>query len=554
MEIIKVEYEKNRIEQVPHGTKIKDLIEGIESYAKIEGEMAGVMFNNYPAALTKRINHEAEISPIMINSKEGREMYKSTLNFLLTMASTELFPDKKFLIGGAISEGIFFNYSNDKDLTEETIKMLRDKMKSYIDSKLLIEEVRVSYCDAIDYFKEKKRTTALSRLEYINSDSIILFKCKNYLDFTDGPLIDNAEKIKNFDLRKYENGLLIREPIDLKAFKIGEFHNRSIIYKIHKEYTEWGKSVKLNSSGDLNNIIQSGNIKEFIRINENLHDFRINQIASEIKDNAHKIKTVLIAGPSSSGKTTFTKKLATSLQMNGLSPIIISLDDFFLPKEQTPIDEDGKYDFESIKAIDVELLNKKLLELFQGKPTEMPIFDFKKSRRSKVGRILTMTENNILLMEGIHGLNPELTPRIPEDTKFKIYVSALTQLRLDSHNRIQTTENRLIRRLVRDSQFRGQSANGTLEMWPSVRRGEDKNIFPFQGNADVAFNSALDYELPVLKLFAEPLLRTVKPFHPYYGKAVKLQELFANFLPIAPEEVPNYSILREFIGKSGFKY
>jgi uridine kinase len=554
MEIIEVKYNSNKIEQVPHGTRIKDLIENIDYFSRIENNLAGINFNNYPVSLTKRIYHDAEIEPIEINSFEGRRMYKRTLNFLLAMAAETLFPEDKIMIGGAISEGIFFSFKGKKEITNEEISRLNKKIREYISDNMLIEEAKISYCDAIDFFKKKKRSTALSRLEYTNSDSITVYKCHNFFDITDGPLIDTTEKIKDFSLEKYKTGLIIREPSDLKKFKILPFTDRPMIHKIHQEYTEWGQSVGITSCGDLNKIIESGNIKEFIRINENLQDFKINQIAEKIKLKSDTVKVVLIAGPSSSGKTTFTKKLATSLQMNGMSPTVISLDDYFLPKEQTPKDKDGNYDFESINAIDIPLLNQQLLKLFNDEEVEIPIFDFVKSRRRKTGRKVKIAKNGILVMEGIHGLNNQLTPDIPDNKKYRIYVSALTQLRLDSHNRIATTDNRLIRRLVRDSQFRGQSANGTLEMWPSVRRGEDRNIFPYQGNADAAFNSALDYELSVLKLFAEPLLRTVKPYHTYYGTAVRLQALLENFLPISPEEVPMYSILREFAGKSGFKY
>lgn len=554
MGYIKIKYNNHSVKDLAYGAKIKDFLSEIDEFKNLEKDLAGAIINNYSASLTKRINHDAEISPILIDSKEGRTIYKNTLNFLVTMAADELFPEKKIVIGGAISEGIFFSINNGKSFTQKNRERLNQKIKKYIKEKLLIEEVTLSYSDAIKYFKKKGRDSALARLEYMNSEAITLYQCKDYIDFTNGPLLDNTEKIRNYDLIKYKNGILIREPNNLKTYEIQKFHDRPIIFDIHKKYSDWGQSVNLSSTGDLNKIIQDGNIKEFIRINENLHDFRINEIAAEIRKKKNKIKTVLIAGPSSSGKTTFTKKLAISLQMNGLTPIIISLDDFFLSKTDTPLDEFGKPDFESIRAIDVKLLNEKLLELFQGGPTEMPIFDFRNSRRSKAVNICQMDKNSILLMEGIHGLNPELTNKIPEDSKFKIYVSALTQLRLDSHNRIQTTQNRLIRRMVRDSQFRGQSANKTLEMWDAVRRGEDEYIFPYQSYANVAFNSALDYELAILKLFAEPLLKTVKPHHEYYGMAVKIQELLDNFLPIEPEEVPTYSILREFIGKSGFKY
>ncbi|MFW5796245.1 MAG: nucleoside kinase, partial [Alkalispirochaeta sp.] len=295
-------------------------------------------------------------------------------------------------------------------------------------------------------------------------------------------------------------------------------------------------------------------IKGFIRVNEALQEKKIARIADQIDSSGEAEKVVLIAGPSSSGKTTFTKKLAIHLQAIGLSPIMISLDDYFVPRERTPLDENGKYDFERLEAIDIALLNDHLLRLFNGEEMEIPSFNFKTGQPEYRGNRIVLPERGVLLMEGIHGLNDALTPRIDPARKFKVYVSALTQLNLDDHNRISTTDNRLIRRIVRDHQFRGHSAVATLEMWPSVRRGENANIFPFQDSADAAFNTALDYELGVLRNYAEPLLRQVKPWDAVYHEAVRLQTFLRNFSTIPEKHVPSESILREFIGDSGFHY
>jgi uridine kinase len=295
-------------------------------------------------------------------------------------------------------------------------------------------------------------------------------------------------------------------------------------------------------------------VREFIQVAEALHDKKIALIADRINERRDTVKVVLIAGPSSSGKTTFSKKLAVQLRVLGRNPVLLAQDDYFVPRELTPRDEEGNYDFESLAAIDVDLLNRQLLALEAGEEVEIPRFDFHSGQRRPAGVRLRLPNRGVVLLEGIHCLNDELTPAIPAASKYKAYVSALTQLNLDDHNRISTTDNRLLRRIVRDHQFRGRPAGGTLSMWQSVRNGEDRNIFPFQNSADSAFNSALDYELAVLKVYAEPLLKTVKSDHPKFHEALRLLSFIANFAPLPPGWVPDYSILREFIGESAFKY
>jgi uridine kinase len=310
----------------------------------------------------------------------------------------------------------------------------------------------------------------------------------------------------------------------------------------------------VSSAGKLNDRTSNGTIQDFIRVNEALHNKKIAEIADRVSDRAQDLRIVLIAGPSSSGKTTFTKKLSVQLTVLGLKPITIGLDNYFVPREHTPLDEDGNYDFEHIDAIDITLLNDHLVALFKGDEVRLPDFDFKTGQRREPKTTVQMPERGILLMEGIHGLNDSLTPRISPEQKYKVYVSALTQLNLDDHNRVSTTDNRLIRRMVRDHKFRGHSALDTLHMWPSVRRGENRNIFPYQDQADAAFNSALDYELGVLRNHCVPLLNEVKPSHDVYYEASRLLTFLNNFTPIPEKHVPENSILREFIGDSGFKY
>lgn len=327
-----------------------------------------------------------------------------------------------------------------------------------------------------------------------------------------------------------------------------------MLFSIYREYKDWGKILNVRCVGHLNDLISNRNVRGFIQVAEALHDKKIAMIADKICEHRDEVKLVLIAGPSSSGKTTFAKKLAVQLQVLGRNPFPISLDDYFLPREHTPRDEEGNYDFESLQAIDIEFMNENLLRLMRGEEAVLPRFNFHTGQRQMGSSAQRLPVRAIIILEGIHGLNDELTPLIPREQKYKIYVSALTQLNLDDHNRISTTDNRLLRRIVRDSQFRGHSTFDTLCRWESVRRGENRNIFPFQNSADSAFNSALDYELSVLKVYAEPLLKSIKPAQEGFHEALRLLSFLNNFAPIPPNWVPEYSILREFTGESAFKY
>ncbi len=336
---------------------------------------------------------------------------------------------------------------------------------------------------------------------------------------------------------------------------MSRFEPQPHLFQIFREHKEWGRILGVNTVGRLNEIIASGEIDDFIRIAEALHEKKIVQIADHISSHRHHLRWLLIAGPSSSGKTTFAKRLAIQLRVNGLRPVTISVDDYFVDREFTPRDENGDYDFEDMATIDLPLLHEHLRALEDGGEISIPSFNFEKgAREMKEGRTLRLEPDDMVIVEGIHALNPHLTKVIAPEHKFRIYISALTQLNLDAHNRISTTDNRLVRRLVRDNAFRGNPALGTLQMWPRVRRGEKRWIFPFQQEADIAFNSALDYELAVLKYFIEPLLAEVKPIHPQYAEARRLQDFLSSFLGISASRVPPTSILREFIGRSSFRY
>lgn len=496
---------------------------------------------------------------LLFNSPSGRKLYQNSLAYLVFLAWEKLNNNQILEMGQSMADGIFYSaiHTHTKQhipISADTLDSLDKELALLIKQNLPIEKIEYPYTQALKYFKEKNRHLLISLLEGINEPTITLYQCNNIIDFAFGPIVENSGLISTYKIEPYKEGFILRKPKDITKNNFAPLGNNDLLFSIYNEYRQWSKILHINGVGDLNNLIYNNKLSEFIQINEILQDTKISSIAREIFYKKEKLKLILIAGPSSSGKTTFTKKLSTHLQVLGIEPSIIEMDDYFLPNDQTPKDEFGKPDFESVEAINIDLLNKQMLELFKGEEVEVPIFDFKVGRPKEKGRPLSIGNKTILIMEGIHGLNQRLTQEIPRENKFLIYVSALTQLKLDEHNRITTTDNRLIRRLVRDSKFRGTPAIKTFQMWDSVRRGESKNIFPFQGNADIAFNSALNYELPVLKIFATPLLRTIKPDDPFYNEARRISRLLDYLLPIPTQDVPDYSILREFIGGSKFHY
>jgi uridine kinase len=470
------------------------------------------------------------------------------------IAACDLFPDRKLIIGHSLGNSYYYHFDGYGFVEQSALDRIEARMRELVEAKLPIERSVISYSEALDYFQANHQDASELLLKYRNENKIAIYRCGKYIDLSYGPLVPSTSMLSVFDLRHYPPGFLLRYPPTSTPDELAPFEDDPLLFSVYREYKQWGKILNVTCAGNLNQLIASKGIHEFIRVAEALHNKKIAEIADRIHERRGSVKAVLIAGPSSSGKTTFTKKLAIQLRVTGFNPVQISLDDYFLSRDQTPRDEKGDLDFEALEAIDVQLLNEHLVRLFAGDTVEIPIFDFRSGGRKPVGKSLKLPERGILVMEGIHGLNDRLTPLVPRDQKHAIYVSALTQLNLDDHNRISTTDNRLLRRMVRDYNFRGYSALTTLSRWPCVRRGEDRNIFPHQNNADSAFNSALDYELSVLKTYAEPLLMTIKPYHTEYSEAIRLLTFLSNFAPLPPDYVPDESILREFIGNSAFKY
>jgi len=539
---------------VPYGKRTGELLIE-EGYLKDPNNtIIGTLVNNEPTSLSFKIEINAEIRPITIESREGIRIYRRSLCFLLAFASRYIFPDRKLVIGHSLGDGYYYYFIDYLPVHESDLRRLEEKMRELSEEDLPIQRRVLSYTDALVLFEKSGQEDTRRLIEQRNTNKIPVYVCGDFTDLSHGPLAPNSGMIKTFEIKPYPNGFLLRYPSEQNLGKIEPFADSPLLFSVYQEYKAWGKILGVNSVSRLNELIEKNEIHSFIQVAEALHNKKISEIADRIYQRKGQVKVILIAGPSSSGKTTFTKKLGIQLRVLGFNPVIIELDNYFVPREKTPKDVNGEYDFESLHAIDVDLFNRNLLDLFEGKSADIPDFDFKSGERKSEYETLQLGDRSILLIEGIHGLNDELTPKISRDKKYLVYVSALTQLNLDDHNRISTTDNRLIRRMVRDSQFRGYSALETLTRWPSVRNGENKNIFPFQNNADSAFNSALDYELSVLRIYAEPLLKTVKPYHQLYSEAVRILSFLENFTPLPAKYVPPESILREFIGDSGFKY
>ncbi len=516
--------------------------------------LMAIRVNNEITSLSYPLEINARLEPVTIDSTEGRRVYRRSLCFLLTMAFDQISPQIRLVIGHSLGDSYYYTFGEGQTVAPSSLERVEERMWSLVEEDLEITRSYLAYEDAIDYFQDRGMVDTALLVEHQNASKVAVYTCGGIMDLAHGPLAPRTGVLQTFALENYEGGFILRFPGgEGDPRELGAFRGSPLLFSVYQEHKEWGRILDVGSAGRLNDRVVSGGIRDFIRVSEALQNKRIAEIGDRIVAEK-QVRVVLIAGPSSSGKTTFAKKLEIQLRAAGRVPVGISLDNYFVPREQTPRDKEGNFDFESLQAIDVALLNDQLLNLFGGKEVHPPIFDFRTGSRVMSETSIRLPSNGILILEGIHGLNDKLTPRISAENKFKVYVSALTQLNLDDHNRIPTTDNRLIRRMVRDYQFRGHSALDTLHMWPSVRRGENRNIFPYQDSADVAFNSALDYELAVLRNYAWPLLTMVKPSHDVYHEAIRLLGFLDNFVGIPERNVPTDSILREFIGESGFDY
>jgi len=518
-------------------------------------DIAAVKVNDEVRPLGTSLLVNAEIQPVLVDSSEGVMIYRRTLSFVLAIAARNIFPQDGVYVGHSLGSSYYYTFSSGEKPKDGQVEKLAAEMQRLVKEDLPITFKYISYQEAVQLFKENGQTDTALLLEQRNSSRIKVNECQDYIDIYIQPLLGRTGMLSAFELMPYEDGFLLRFPPFGKGKTLTPFVDEPYLYKIYNDYKKWGRIVGVRVVGELNSKIADKTFIDYIRTAEAYQARNMANIASQIYERKNDLKMVLIAGPSSSGKTTSAKRLSIELMVMGLKPIAISLDDYYRGTNETPKNEKGEPDYECLEALDVPYLNEQLQALYRGEEITIPLYDFKTgSRKESGGKKIKMDRRNILIVEGIHGLNDALTHSIDRSTKFKVYISALTQLNLDDHNRIPTSDNRLLRRMVRDSQFRAMDAAGTLKMWPNVQAGERKHIFPFQGTSDAAFNSALDYELSVLKYYADPLLRAVKPGRSEYAEAVRLLSFLENFTPIPPQYVPGTSILREFIGDSEFKY
>lgn len=537
--------------QLPEGSTLLTLAKSLPTEENLPYLCAKV--NNDICSLDYIPTFDCNVEFLTYESQQGKDCYKRSITFVLARAIIELYRNARLSIDHSIGNGYYYDLFTDVPVSEQTLDYITRKMNEIIDKDEPFGKKVVSRSEAINIFKKEGYPEKARLLKNINNDHIGIISCWKYIDLDFGVMVPSTGYLKVFDLKQYASGFLLLFPDPKNPGVPSEPRRQPKIFEAYRESKNWGKILEVNNVGRLNEIIKDGSISDFIKTAEALHQKKIQQIADEIC--AKKtVRIVLIAGPSSSGKTTFSKRLGTSLKVNGLRPVTLSLDNYFLDRKHTPRDESGDYDFESIYALDLDLFNEQLNLLLAGKVAEIPEFDFYTGHRKPEVDPMRINDDQIIIIEGIHGLNDELTRSVPAELKYKIYISALTQLVIDDYNRIGTTETRLIRRTVRDRKYRGYSADETISRWTSVRRGEESNIFPFQECADTVFNSAVPYEWAVLRQMAEPLFCEISPESPNYYLARHVLRLLSFFSPLDPKEVPPTSILREFIGGSSFKY
>ncbi len=546
--MIKVEF--NGLEyEIEKSLKVIDFIR--KNLAVNEEEIMACKIFNEVKSLETVIDSDCKLELIDYKSADGSRIYVRGLTFIMLKAFDELYPDYKIIVNYCLGHSIYCNCIDGKEITIQMISNVSEKMKEIVESNLPFEKKILSLDEAKEIYTKDKRMDRLGLIENRTKSYVSMYYCGGTYNYFYGVMPISTKYMKYFELTKYENGFLLIYPRRYNPTKIMKVKESKKLYNTFEEYEKIHKILEVGNVSELNNWIKSGNVGELIRISEALHEKKIAQIADMIVADKNK-KIVLIAGPSSSGKTTFAQRLGIQLRVNGYKTITLSMDNYFVNRELNPKDENGNYDFECLEAIDTKFFNEQLTALLNGEEIELPTFDFSTGHRKYLGNKAQLHKNEIIVIEGIHGLNEELTKSIPRENKFKIYISALTSLNVDDCNRVSTSDSRLIRRILRDSKYRNHGAIATIKMWESVRSGEEKYIFPYQEDADVMFNSSLVYEDAVLKSYVEPLLAAVENINPEYSEAKRLYEFLGYFLPMSTDEIPINSILREFIGGGCF--
>ena len=509
--------------------------------------------NNKVEGMHYRVYNSKDVEFLDMTSSSGSRAYTRTLFFVLCKAVQDIYPATDVVIDIPVSNGFYVDIRLGRPVVDEDVNIIRRRMQEIIDARMPIRRFTVPTEEAVALFQEKGDVEKVKLLKTSGSIYTTYYKIGDYVDYYYGTLLTNTSQLYLFGLEKYYDGMLLRIPSLKNPDVLGEMTRQDKMFEIFKEHHRWQSILGIRTIGDFNQAIDANHSTDIINISEALQEKKIAKIAEEIASRKG-VKLVLLAGPSSSGKTTSCKRLSIQLAVNGLKPLQISLDDYFVDREKTPKDASGEYDYESIYALDLDLINEQFNALFRGEEVELPKYDFQSGKSKKSGNRLKMTDNNVLVVEGIHALNPELTAHIPQEQIFRVYASALTTILLDNHNYIPTTDNRLLRRIIRDYKYRGVSAQETIHRWPSVRAGENKWIFPFQENADAMLNTAMLYELAVIKMQAEPLLQQVPENCEEYAEAYRLLKFLKYFKGIPYNNLPPTSLLREFLGGSSFHY
>ncbi|NQU86926.1 MAG: nucleoside kinase [Mariniphaga sp.] len=537
----------------PLGTTLKEISEDLN--IKLDRQVCGAIVNNKLAELSFGVVKPKTIEFIDSTDRDGQRMYIRSLMFVLFAAIKDLFPKVCLKIQHGIAKGYYCELDGlNRPISDSDIQALKTKMQEYIDMDLPFIKKGLPTEEVFQIYKKQgldEKAKLIKQQGRIYTDIYFLDKHSNYYF---GHLLPSTGYIKLFDLSQYFEGILLRVQKLGKPNKLYKFVKQTKLFDIYQEHKDWVEILDVATVGSLNEYTLKNKSGDILKISEALQEKKVAEIANKISERSDKVKIVLVAGPSASGKTTFSKRLSVQLSVNGLHPYQISLDDYFIDREKTPRDENGEYDFEALEAIDVDFFNQQLNDLFEGNEVELPVFDFDLGKRKLSGKKLKLRDNDILIIEGIHGMNPLLLSNVDSINVFKVFISALTQISFDEQNYISAADNRLLRRMVRDSKYRGYNAAETIKRWPSVKKGEEKNIFPYQENADVMFNSATIYELAVFKKYAEPLLESIAENQPEFRETRRLLKFLSYFKPIDDSEIPPTSLLREFLGGSSFAY
>ena len=551
-QVIQIRCKNNKKSQkVEIGSTLFDIFSAFD--LKMTHGPVSARVNNKVEGMHYRVYNSKDVEFLDMTSSSGSRAYTRTLFFVLCKAVQDIYPATDVVIDIPVSNGFYVDIRLGRPVVDEDVNIIRRRMQEIIDARMPIRRFTMPTEEAVALFQEKGDVEKVKLLKTSGSIYTTYYKIGDYVDYYYGTLLTNTSQLYLFGLEKYYDGMLLRIPSLKNPDVLGEMTRQDKMFEIFKEHHRWQSILGIRTVGDFNQAIDANHATDIINISEALQEKKIAKIAEEIA-NRKGVKLVLLAGPSSSGKTTSCKRLSIQLAVNGLKPLQISLDDYFVDREKTPKDASGEYDYESIYALDLDLINEQFNALFRGEEVELPKYDFQSGKSKKSGNKLKMNDNNVLVVEGIHALNPELTAHIPQEQIFRVYASALTTILLDNHNYIPTTDNRLLRRIIRDYKYRGVSAQETIHRWPSVRAGENKWIFPFQENADAMLNTAMLYELAVIKTQAEPLLQQVPENCEEYAEAYRLLKFLKYFKGIPYNNLPPTSLLREFLGGSSFHY